>query len=137
MQKVNESNLETVIHEFLNAGKDLLEWKWDSRFETALAEFVVAEQEKVKEVLSGFFGEPWNTNNIIGAPTEVKAIDFSFGSLMYGQELLTSDPNENLILYCMWWPWGNGERVSVRVGVHYGEPKEDAAQKLRAWFGLE
>ena len=140
MSEINEANLQNVLKDLRTSSETLLEWKWDSRFNTALAEFVAEKTEDVKEILDKIFTEVWETTNIIGAPDNVKTIDYLFGSLMYGQQLLTTDPKQNLILYCIWWPWGNGETVSIRIG-HYNadQPElenEEATKKFQEWFGL-
>ena len=140
MSEINEANLHQVLKDLRAVTDSFVEWKWDSRFNTALAEFEVAKTADVKKALDTVFTELWETSNIVGAPENIKTIDYLFGSLMYGQQLLSSDPNQNVILYCIWWPWGNGETVSIRVG-HFiaDQPElenEESIKKFQGWFGL-
>ena len=54
MQDLNKSDLENVCREFFMAFQGVLSWKWDSRFETALAEFSADNKDSVCEILGRY-----------------------------------------------------------------------------------
>jgi hypothetical protein len=73
-------------------------------------------------------------------PDTVGVIKDDLGGLMAGQILFTSDPNRGVVLFCAWWPWGNGEKISIRIGL-WSKQLTDAEyaenlQQLKVCFGL-
>jgi len=119
---------------------ETLTWKWDDRFETVLAEFSVNDKEKIHQILTSHMGETWKTENAGMAPKVVQMVINYFGGLNPGQTLLTSDPNQDGLLLCAWWPWGNGKTISIRLAVFADslgdEDNETLTQLFRGWFGI-
>jgi hypothetical protein len=99
-------------------------WKWDGRFGCVLIEFPVDAQDSIRTVLERYLDTVWNISNIDTAPDAVQTINDHLGGLMAGQLLFTSDPGRDDLMYCAWWPWGNGETVSIRVAPVYGKLTE-------------
>ncbi|MCP4721309.1 MAG: hypothetical protein GY860_17785, partial [Desulfobacteraceae bacterium] len=83
---------------------ETLTFKWDNRFETVLAEFSVKDKDKIRQILASHMGETWKTDNADKAPEVVQMVINYFGGLNPGQTLLTSDPNQDGLLLCAWWP---------------------------------
>ena len=58
--------------------------------------------------------------NFMSTPPEdasiIEWVNAKFG-LMPGQVLFTSYPLRNLVLCVAWWPWGESQNVSMRVGL--------------------
>ena len=50
---------------------------------------------------------------------------------MSGQLLLLSDSATDVLIYCAWWPWGNGLTISIRVGM-LGETSDAGATQALA-----
>ena len=63
MLEYDTSLLEKRCQWLIQAFGEKMTWKWDNRFETILAEFNVAEMEKVKELLSSQMDIVWNQDN--------------------------------------------------------------------------
>ncbi len=110
------SDIEQVCRNFIEAFSGILSWQWDGRFETMLAQFVIEEKAEIEKVLNQFMDTSWNSGNVSEAPESVQHLISSLGGLMPGQFLLTTDPQKGALLYCAWWPWGDGRTVSIRVG---------------------
>ncbi len=57
--------------------------------------------------------------SIGGAPELVTALADSDFGLIPGQKLFTAydDQLENLLLFATWWPWGDSDSFSLRVGI--------------------
>ncbi|MBA3012574.1 MAG: hypothetical protein FP812_20400 [Desulfobacula sp.] len=115
-------------------------WKWDARFETALAEISVADKEGIYGILTRHMGKTWNTDNADSTPKVVQMVIDYFGGLNPGQTLLTSDPDQDGLLLCAWWPWGNNATISIRLAVFadsLSDEENDALGLLfRGWFGI-
>ncbi len=119
---------------------DQLQWKWDSRFETILAEFNVKDTETIKQKLSRQMDIEWDSKNTGSAPELIHIIIDYFGGLNPDQRLFTSDPDIDGILLCAWWPWGNGKTISIRLAVFADslsdEENDELTRAFRNWFGV-
>ena len=140
MHDLNKSDLENVCRKFLSAFQGVLSWKWDSRFETVLAEFSADNKDRVRAILERYLNIAWDSSNIRKAPETVRVIESNLGGLRSGQLLFTSDPNQDALIFGAWWPWGGGETISIRVAP-FDKRLPDAEmseliQLFKGWFGL-
>ncbi|MCK5826998.1 hypothetical protein KAH43_00630 [Candidatus Bipolaricaulota bacterium] len=68
-------------------------------------------------ILGQFLTTTWDSASVKDAPDAVLQVKKSLGGLMPGQMLLTSDVANEALIYCAWWPWGNGQKISIRVAL--------------------
>ncbi len=140
MLNYDTTRLEKSCGQLLTTLGKSLTWKWDKRFETVLAEFSVSDKEKIHQTLAGHMGETWEKGNADKAPEVVQVVINYFGGLNQGQALLTSDPDQDGLLLCAWWPWGNGRTISIRLAVFANslsdEDNDELTRAFRGWFGL-
>jgi len=119
---------------------EALDWSWDGRFQTALAEFTVDQQGEILEILERFLPQSWDADSLADAPDATRSIARRLGGVMPGQQLLVSDPSAGPVLFCAWWPWGNGHRVSIRIGLARSDEEAASANvgtgTLKTWFGV-
>jgi hypothetical protein len=128
------------LHDIAEAFRGMLEWKWDGRFGAILAEFPLESKAAVLEILDRYLVCRWDSGTIGEAPEAVKKVKGHLGGLMSGQLLLLSDLDVEPLLYCAWWPWANGQTISIRVGLYRetsdGEGARPPEEMLKATFGL-
>jgi len=140
MHDLNKSDLENACREFFSAFQGVLFWNWDSRFETVLAEFSVDNKDRIRAILEHYLSISWNNSNIGKAPDIVSKISSHFGGLRSGQLLFTSDPNQDAFIFGVWWPWGNGKTISIRVAPFDKRLSDSEMAELtklfKGWFGL-
>jgi hypothetical protein len=112
-------NQEEQIHAY---GKDVIEalssivkWKYDDFHKVMLAEFSVDKQDQVMFTLQRFLPVTWDVKSIKKAPYEVKHYAGAFSKLVKQQKLLSGDIKRNPKVMAVWWPWGHGATVSVRL----------------------
>ena len=110
---------------FLRLTKEQRAEDWE-KFKQHVREYIEVTQDRRLYNLKGF--------------DKYKAVQDDLGGLMAGQILFTSDPNRGVVLFCAWWPWGNGEKISIRVGL-WSKNLSDAEyaenlQQLKVCFGL-
>lgn len=122
------------------AGGGALQWEWDGRFGAALCSFESDVERSVLAVLDEVFDRIWSAKEVSSGPSEVGDLVANFGGLRSGQMMLTVDKGPDLpLMFCAWWPWGSGERISIRVGLvgRPGSPTDDELEAaLRGWFGI-
>ena len=140
MQDLNKSDLENVCRELLSAFQGIFSWKWDSLLETVLAEFDVDNKDSTRAILERCLSSTWNSSNIGNAPAIVQLINSNLGGLRSGQLLFTSDPSQDAIIFCAWWPWGDGKTISIRIAPLYmklsDSEKAEQIQLFKRWFGI-
>ena len=140
MQDLNKSDLENICKELLSAFQGILSWKWDSWIETVLAEFDVGDKDSIRAILKRYFDSTWDSSNIDKAPDIVRMINSNLGGLRPGQLLFTSDSNQDAIIFCVWWPWGDGKTISIRIAPFYKKlsdsEKAEQISLLKGWFGI-
>jgi hypothetical protein len=140
MNDLNKSDIENVCRELLSASQGVLSWKWDSQFETVLAEFFVDNKDRVRAILECHLSIAWDKSKIRKAPDIVRTIAGNFGGLRSGQLLFTSDPNQDVFIFGVWWPWGDGKTISIRVAP-FDKRLSDSEmtefiELFKGWFGL-
>ena len=115
-------------------------WEWDEKRNMAV---VILEGEDAELVFFPLFKEFCHHWNFTSAPPEndsiIEWVNGQFG-LMPGQVLFTSYPLLNLVLCVAWWPWGEDQKVSMRVGLipmNKARLREGVAyQCLRRWLKI-
>ena len=112
---LNKSEIKELCKELMDDFDRLLSWKWDSGFSALVAEFSTDKQDEVRSVLERHLGFKWDRNSIRKAPEKIKTQTGDLGDLCDNQLLFSSDPEGNILIFAAWWPWGNGEVVSVRI----------------------
>jgi len=136
----NESGPETVCKEVGSAFQGVLSWQWDSRFGAVLAEFGAGKKESIRGILERSLSITWDSSNINNAPDIVRQIDTHLGGLRAGQMLFTTDPKREPLIFCAWWPWGDGKTISLRIASadrKLSDPeKAEKIQLLKEWFGI-
>ena len=140
MHDPNKSGLENDCKKLFSAFQGVLSWKWDSRFETVLAEFRADNKGSIRPILERYVSIPWDISNIGNAPDIVRTINSHLGGLRSGQLLFTSDPNRDAFIFCAWWPWGDGKTISIRIAPSYKKvldsEKAEKIQLFKGWFGI-
>jgi hypothetical protein len=100
-------------------------WTWDGRMSmvtaTVSGEQVAAGRSLAARALPLCFDD----KTLAGAAPQLVSIVERYGGLRGGQLVFSNGE-----VFGLWWPWGGGGTVSLRVGL-LGD-----ASKLRALFGL-
>jgi len=140
MGSESRKGLESEIRKVAERFRDVVEWQWDGRFGTALAEFTIEHRSSILGILEEVFACKWDSAGVTEAPDVVRKIAKGLGGLMSGQLLLVSDPDATPLVYCAWWPWGNGRTISIRIGLFTetidAEKKGALTVALKAAFGV-
>lgn len=140
MHDLNKSDFENVCRELLSAFQGVLSWQWESRFEVALAEFSLNDKDKVRAILERYLNIAWDSSSIGRAPDNVQKIASYLGGLRSGQLLFTSDPNQDAFIFGAWWPWGDGQTISIRIAPSDKRLSDSEMAELikqfKGWCGL-
>ena len=92
-----------------------LQWEWDEQHNGILAILEIDAADAALAVLGDCFGESWDRGNIRKAPQLVNRAPRDFGGLHTNQKIFARGVTEDIILLGLWWPWGHGGTVSIRL----------------------
>jgi hypothetical protein len=133
--------LETRCKNIYGKLSSLLFWEWDERFNIPLAEIAKEQSEKIQDILSKEFDLHWDAKTIGDSAKPIKSLVKALGGIREQQMLFATDPEAEVILFATWWPWGNGQKVSIRVGLWTHTKMTvssiDLTMSIKRWFGLE
>ena len=119
---------------------DTYRWHWDQQRNMAVIVLDENDAEMVFYPLFKEFCSHWNFSSINKASPELTDYIHTEYGLMPGQVFFTSYPVNNTVLGVAWWPWGDDEKVSMRVGlipVGIDLPDDFAFQCLGQWMDIE
>ncbi len=140
MDNLTKPDLEHISREMATAFEGIVSWKWDDRFNTVVAAFSAEEAERVRAILEQYLTATWDSKSVDMMPEIVQAVGNQLDGLMAGQLLFTSDPEHEALVFCAWWPWGNGKTISIRLAPFdhrlSDAQRDEHIQKFKGWFGV-
>ena len=134
------SSAEKTVKGLTESLLGVLEWSWEGRFGAALAQFTAADTDKVIGLIRPHFVSMWDSSIIAEAGPRITDFCAQLGGLRSGQLLFASDPDQDILLFGAWWPWGNGQTISIRIipaAKNLEESDKQAfTEQFKAWFGM-
>lgn len=120
----------------LRAAWPARDWTWDHRFKCATSAIPGDAAASAKTTLLAATPSEWDAASFATAPEGVRALAERCGDLRPGQALFSAAPVAGMTLFAMWWPWGDGSRVSIRLGIAGSERQKELFPLLRELFGI-
>jgi hypothetical protein len=120
---------------------DRCPWRWDKEFNLALAVIDRQDEIMVELPLTLEFSNKWDFSTINDAVAPIRDFFQAGFGIVPGQKVFTMEPVNGVVLYAAWWPWGDDERISLRLGLVSiaGEKLQNAEIKslICRWLKLE
>jgi hypothetical protein len=111
-------------------------WGWDARFKCVSSSFDKEIVDRVRAAMVGVLDAEWSATAITGAPADVRALAGKYGGIRTGQMLFTGTTADGMYLFGLWWPWGDGSTISLRVGVANCNRPTEVYPQVRAVFKI-
>ena len=92
-------------------------WRWDKEFNLALTVIDRQDEIMIELPMTLEFNHKWDFATINEADTPIRNFFQSGIGVVPGQKLFTMDPVRGVVLFAAWWPWGDDERISLRLGL--------------------
>src|SRR5438067_13692196 len=92
-------------------------WSWDNRFICVASTFTVQFEQQAREAAAEALPAEWTPATLGQASPNLRDLAARTGGLRAGQLLMTGGPTGGLLAFGLWWPWGDGETISMRVGL--------------------
>ena len=115
-------------------------WSWDEMFNTALVVFDKSDMDVIYIPITQEFDAQWDFTTIENAPSHFYTYFNRVFGVVPGQKIFTSTDTTGTILFAVWWPWGDGKKISLRVGLFDGNETNQPDQFkefLRNWFHIQ
>ena len=112
------------------------DWTWDHRLKCVTSSLSTEAVAAARSVLLAAVPSEWDAASFANAPDDVRALSDRCGELRPGQALLTASPVAGMVLFALWWPWGDGSKVSIRLGIANNDRPKDLYPLLRSSFGI-
>ncbi len=116
-----------------------LTWEWDGRFGMAVAAFEAGRAADIEAALVANVGPRVTAADLPTASGRVRDAAKALGGLRASQAIFASSDDDPVMAVCPWWPWGGGDRISVRVGYDAGRDIVAAGRldrEFKSWFSL-
>jgi hypothetical protein len=111
-------------------------WAWDARFKCVASSFDKEIAERARAAMAGVLDSEWTATSISGSPPDVRALAGRYGGIRTGQMMFTGAAADGMYLFGLWWPWGDGATISLRVGVANCHRPTDVYPTVRAVFRI-
>lgn len=111
------------------------DWSYDRRLKCVSSSIPMtlepAARAAMTEVLPAFF----TAQTLADAPENVRKLAEGCGGVRSSQLLFWGNPS-GPGAFGLWWPWGDGTTVSLRIGLHDVDLPKERYPKLRDIFGI-
>jgi hypothetical protein len=110
-------------------------WSWDGRFATIAASFSIEHEPAVRTSAQLAFPRGWTTKSLESAPAAFRELAIRT-AMRPGQRLLGGDELSAPSLFGLWWPWGGGDKITLRIGLLDGTATTAPMPLIRELFGV-
>jgi hypothetical protein len=87
-------------------------------------------------VAQSTFPNEWVARTLPTAPANIQELAERCGGLRTGQSLYSGLGVGRVFAYGLWWPWGDGVSISLRVGLSGLDDNHDMMNRFRDVFGI-
>ena len=111
-------------------------WGWDTRFVMLVSSFPKADEGRARAAAARALEYAWDSTSLPTAPKSLQEFATSAaGGLRKGQ-LLMAGRAGSLVMIGLWWPWRDGENITLRLGLGEHDADEAPYSIVRALFGV-
>jgi len=112
-------------------------WSWDSRLVCVTSSFTVEFESKARTAALDALPLEYTSATLGRANSDLRRVAERTGGLRIGQLLLTARESTPVMVFGLWWPWGDGATTSFRVGLDGLEWDDDPYPAVREIFGVQ
>lgn len=132
------AQIQQKCQQLFAASNEFLLWQPDDRYLAVTTNFDISDLDRALKLLVNTFGWGKAPEDLHAASERLLEVIEMLGGLARGQIIFSFEPDDAPLLYAAWWPWGNGSRISIRIGLHLpgasAEQQTCLEEKLSAIF---
>jgi hypothetical protein len=111
-------------------------WSWDGRLNCIASSFSMEFESKARTSVHVALPVEYTSTTIGQASQRLRDLAERTGGLRTGQFLLVGEPAGSAVPFGLWWPWGDGETISLRIGLADLDAMREPFPRLRDVFGV-
>jgi hypothetical protein len=111
-------------------------WSWDNRFNCVTSSFASEFEQKARACVNEVLPVEWTRVTLPNASGTVRELAERYGGLRTGQLLVHAHPVGAVIPFGLWWPWGDTETISFRLGLADVDAMREPYPRLRELFSV-
>jgi hypothetical protein len=114
------------------------DWTYDRRLKCVASSIPISLEAAARAAMTEVLPTSFSAQTLPGAPESVRKLAEGCGGVRSSQLLFwggasgSSGPGA----FGLWWPWGDGTTVSLRIGLHDVDLPKERYPKLRDIFGI-
>ncbi len=112
-------------------------WSWDSRLECVTSSFSAQFESAARAAALTALPVEWTPAGLAQAPERLRDLAERSGGLRSAQLIFTDQQAIAYRAFGLWWPWGNGTTISLRVGIDHPDARPSHLGRLRDVFNVE
>lgn len=112
-------------------------WSWDKRFTCITSSFTVEYEPQARAAARATLPIEMTSKTFSQASPQVRALAERTGGLRATQALLRADDAPGLLVFGLWWPWGDDATISFRIGIDGLEWNDDPYPRFRQIFNVD
>jgi hypothetical protein len=112
------------------------DWTYDRRLKCVTSSIPLTQEGDARAAMAEVLPTSWGAANLATAPDDVRGLAERCGGLRSSQLLFWGGAPGQAGAFGLWWPWGDGTTVSLRVGLHDVDHPKERYPRLRDVFGI-
>jgi hypothetical protein len=110
-------------------------WSWDGRMCCVTSSFPATAQEQARAATLAALPTEYTKANVGSAPAPFVELVECAGGLRPGQSLFVGEA-PGRAAFGLWWPWGAGSPISLRIGLLGVDADDEPNRRLRELFDV-
>jgi hypothetical protein len=112
------------------------EWTYDRRLKCVASSIPLTREADARDAMSIVLPKSWSVETLPTAPDDARALVEKCGGLRAAQLLFWGGDPGQPGAFGLWWPWGDGTTVSLRIGLHDIDLPKERYPRLRDVFDI-
>ncbi|HVV15838.1 MAG TPA: hypothetical protein VHH90_01440 [Polyangia bacterium] len=112
------------------------DWTYDRRLRCVASSIPLSQGAAALAAVGVALPASWSPATLPEAHEDVRALAGTCGGLRASQQLLWGGPPNGPGAFGLWWPWGDGTTVTLRIGLHHLDLPKVRYPRLRDLFGI-
>jgi hypothetical protein len=112
------------------------DWTYDRRLKCVASSIPLTREADARAAMSVVLPLSWSVETLASAPEGARTLVEKCGGLRAAQLLFWGGAPGEPGAFGLWWPWGDGTTVSLRVGLHDIDLPKERYPRLRDIFGI-
>ena len=112
------------------------DWSYDRRLKCVASSIPLTREADARAAMAEALPKSFSVETLATAGEGQRALVEKCGGLRASQLLFWGGGDDAAGAFGLWWPWGDGTTVSLRIGLHDVDVPKERYPRLRDVFGI-